>query len=48
MWVLGILGLMLGLGFIISAALAYWLAKRLDLLPQKISGLEPAVSKEQL
>jgi len=48
MWVLGILGLMLGLGFIISAALAYWLAKRLDLLPQKISGLEQAVSKEQL
>jgi len=48
MWALGILGLMLGIGFIISAGLAYWLAKRLDLLPQKISGLEPAVSKEQL
>jgi hypothetical protein len=48
MWALGILGMMLGVGFIISAGLAYWLAKRLDLLPQKISGLEPVVPKEQL
>lgn len=48
MWALGILGMMLGVGFIISAGLAYWLAKRLDLLPQKIAGLEPVASKDQL
>lgn len=48
MWALGILAMMLGVGFVISAGLAYWLAKRLDLLPQKIARLEPVASKEQL
>jgi len=35
MLVLGTLGLMLGIGFIISAGLAFLLARHLDLLPQK-------------
>jgi len=48
----GTLGLMLGIGFIISAGLAYLLAKRLGLLPEKAAALEEAaagiVSKERL
>lgn len=44
MLVMGTLGLMLGIGFIISAGLAFLLAKHLDLLPRKSDQL---VAKEQ-
>src|SRR5215813_3531739 len=43
--ILGILGLMLGVGFIISAGLAFFLARHLDLLPKKVDQL---ATKEQL
>ena len=33
--ILGTLGLMLGIGFIISAGLAFFLARHLELLPKK-------------
>jgi hypothetical protein len=40
--VFGILGIMLGTGFIISAGLSYLLAWRLGLLPKRIKGEQPA------
>lgn len=49
--VLGTLGLMLGIGFIISAGLSYLLAKRMGLLPQGTAELEKAANmaaKEQM
>lgn len=48
--VLGTLGLMLGLGFIISAGLAYLLAKHMGLLSQSTAEMEKAAiaAKEQL
>lgn len=48
--VLGTLGLMLGLGFIISAGLAYLLAKHMGLLTQSTAEMEKAAiaAKEQL
>lgn len=46
--VYGTVILMLGIGFIISAVTAYWLARRLDLLPPKVK-FEPAeIPKERL
>jgi hypothetical protein len=42
--VLGTLGLMLGLGFIISAGLSYLLAKHLGLLPQSTAEIEKAAN----
>ena len=45
MLVLGTLGLMLGIGFIISAGLAFFLARHLDLLPKKAPQL---AAREQL
>lgn len=44
MLILGTLGLMLGIGFIISAVLAFFLARHLDLLPKKP---EQLVAREQ-
>jgi hypothetical protein len=48
--VLGTLGLMLGIGFIISAGLSYLLARHMGLLPQSTAELEKAVNmaKEQM
>lgn len=49
--VLGTLGLMLGIGFIISAGLSYLLAKHMGLLPQSTAELEKAANmaaKERL
>ena len=48
--ILGMLGLALGIGFIISAGLAYLMAKHLDLLPQRGADLEKKTltAKEQL
>ncbi|HEY6351901.1 MAG TPA: hypothetical protein VI636_21095 [Candidatus Angelobacter sp.] len=45
MLVLGTLGLMLGIGFIISAGLAFFLARHLDLLPKKVPQL---AAREQM
>jgi hypothetical protein len=45
--VLGTLGLMLGIGFIISAGLSYVLARHMGLLPQSMAELEKA-AKEQM
>ncbi|HEY6251422.1 MAG TPA: hypothetical protein VI685_15800, partial [Candidatus Angelobacter sp.] len=45
MLILGTLGLMLGIGFIISAVLAFVLARHLDLLPRKAGQL---ATKEHL
>ena len=45
MLILGTLGLMLGIGFIISAGLAFFLARHLDLLPRKNGQL---AAREQL
>lgn len=42
--VLGTLGLMLGLGFIISAGLSYLLAKQMGFLPQSTAEIEKAVN----
>ena len=50
-YILGMLGLTLGIGFIISAGLAYFLARHLDLLPQSTAKVERDASlaaKEQL
>ncbi|HEY6969929.1 MAG TPA: hypothetical protein VJA94_12035 [Candidatus Angelobacter sp.] len=48
--ILAMLGLALGIGFIISAGLAYLMAKHLDLLPQRGADLEKKAltAKEQL
>jgi hypothetical protein len=49
--VLGTLGLMLGIGFIISAGLSYLLARHMGLLPQSTAELEKAANiaaKEQM
>jgi len=43
--IFGTLGLMLGIGFIISAGLAFLLARHLDMLPKKVDQLD---AKEQL
>jgi hypothetical protein len=51
MLVFGTLGLMLGVGFMISAGLAYLLARRLGLLPEKSGAAETTtgiVPKEQM
>lgn len=45
MLILGTLFLMLGIGFIISAGLAFFLARHLDLLPRKVAQL---AAREQL
>jgi len=45
MLILGTLGLMLGIGFIISAGIAFFLARHLDLLPKKTGELP---TREQL
>ena len=50
-YILGMLGLTLGIGFIISAGLAYFMARHLDLLPQSTAKVEKDASlaaKEQL
>jgi hypothetical protein len=49
--VLGTIGMMLGLGFIISAGLSYWLARHMGLLPQSTAEIEKNASidaKERL
>ena len=43
--VLGTLGLMLGIGFIISAGLSYLMAKHMGLLPQSTADMEKAASR---
>ena len=50
-YILGMLGLTLGIGFIISAGLAYFMARHLDLLPESTAKVEKdagLAAKEQL
>lgn len=44
LWAIGILTLALGIGFVLSAAVAYGLSRRMGLFPQRpVAGVEPAV-----